>query len=1667
MSAALANINYSVLPLEVRAKLAELDIEISEGDITQKGYEKKRYRLLEPYLHELQKAATRSVGEKHRGQVRNLKPPRHQQEQTRIPPNKSKKQTKVQMSRHRHSRRDDRYRSDAHTEAVQAALAKHKTKRIPVLPLPVKRRSLMVHGGINSVGDSSDDDMETDASTGDDGSLQRRTDDSSSLSGGSAAPSPLSHQRGNIQTQLTKEKQVISRSSSSNSKSRSSADDMSSGERRRDDSSSSSSKLKSYPQPTPLAQKLADIMPQILPGSRPLSQNLPPDVANISMNPPSSSNTTPSSMTTLESSDVNNVWRSMSSRPSLTSMDGEEENLSVTKVSAKIQQLLLTLKRPRKKPLAEYFQDDQEELLENIGLDENAPKPEGPVTAPREGGQLPSQSNIPHSIEAAIHRCGTANPKAPCLTSVDMTGKTAYTLTYGKLLSRMRRVAYTLQGKKNGLLPGQRVALVFPNSEPVPFTCAFYGCMLAGLVPVVVEVPMSSEDPGSSQLGFLLGSCGVATAITSDHCLKRLPKNERGEVNQLKGWPKLQWIVTDSNHLQRPPSNWEPSGHNLINQLAYIEYKTGKEGSVVGVAHTRAAIHRHCRALVGALCYNAADIMVNLLDFKRGFGLVHGILASMLSGMHVYCIPYALMKQNPMQWLNIITKNKASLALVKSRDLHWTLAMQRDNPNINLKTLRMLLVSDGANPWSIGSCDMFLTEFEKRGLHRDALCPCAWSAEALTVAARRPGTHACRTALSLQDMSYKVIHEEPPNSQAPSVVLQDCGNALLGCTVAVVSVTGSANLCRTDEIGEILVCPKPTDSADEPAGSWYYGLSGISEKMFRCHPVDESNHGQTDNGLFIRTGLLGYMNPSGRLMVTGKSDGMVQIAERIHNSDDIVATVLAIEPIRFVYRGRIAVFGVTVLRDERLIVIVEQKPDCSEELCFKWMSSVMQAVESVHGVGVYCLSLLAPNALPRTPLGGVHLSETRSRFLEGNLSPRNILMSPHQCVLNLPKPRQKHSDVGPASILQGQVITGVRLAESRGRQLTPLNDDEVGKGESRKFQYLSEILKWRAQSTPDHVLLTQMGSKGVVTNHLTCSQLHKKAERIAQLLLSHPTPHGLNSLSTGDHVALLFPPSVDLTAAFYGCLYAGCVPIPVRPPHMKSIAATLPTVRMVVEVSKVAAVLSWASVIKLLRSKEAIAALQSTTTPLWPPLLDIEDSPKKRVPISYRPPTPEMLSYIDFSITTAGTLAGIKMSHYSSSQLCRSMKLQCELYPSRSVALCLDPYSGLGLALWCLSSIYSGHQSILIAPAELETNPQLWLQTLSQFKVRDAFISYGVVEFCTKGLAAHIPTLKSRGVSLAHIRTCVIVAEERPRVRLTSNFTKLFRDLGLSSRAVSTAFGCRVNVGICLQPPRLGILSEQIISEEPYMGASCPDPTTVYVDMRALRNDRVALVEKGSPHSLCLMETGKILPGTKVVIADPDTLGQCSDSRLGEVWVSSPHTAKGYYSIYGGDADNDYLDHFQGYLKTGDTQTKYARTGFLGFLKRTELTSATGERHDALYIVGSLEETLELRGMRYHPIDIENAVVRCSNRIIECAVFHSTNLLVVVVELDGVESTALDLIPLVTNVILEEHYLIAGVVAVVDPGSIPVNSRGEKQRMHLRDSFLQDRLDPIYVAYNM
>ena len=55
---------------------------------------------------------------------------------------------------------------------------------------------------------------------------------------------------------------------------------------------------------------------------------------------------------------------------------------------------------------------------------------------------------------------------------------------------------------------------------------------------------------------------------------------------------------------------------------------------------------------------------------------------------------------------------------------------------------------------------------------------------------------------------------------------------------------------------------------------------------------------------FVRTGLLGFVGPGGLVFVVGKMDGLKVVSGRRHNAVDIVATALAVEPMKFVYRGR-------------------------------------------------------------------------------------------------------------------------------------------------------------------------------------------------------------------------------------------------------------------------------------------------------------------------------------------------------------------------------------------------------------------------------------------------------------------------------------------------------------------------------------------------------------------------------------------------------------------------------------------------------------------------------------------------------------------------------------------------------------------------------------------
>ena len=123
-------------------------------------------------------------------------------------------------------------------------------------------------------------------------------------------------------------------------------------------------------------------------------------------------------------------------------------------------------------------------------------------------------------------------------------------------------------------------------------------------------------------------------------------------------------------------------------------------------------------------------------------------------------------------------------------------------------------------------------------------------------------------------------------------------------------------------------------------------------------------------------------------------------------------------------------------------------------------------------------------------------------------------------------------------------------------------------------------------------------------------------------------------------MALLYPAGIELIVAFYGCLYVGVVPVIIRAPQITNLAASLPSMKLTIEISNSRALLTCHPTLRILKSKEAGSLLDLKTLP---PILETDDLSKKKLERVYKAPTAELIAYLDFSVSTTGVLSGVKV----------------------------------------------------------------------------------------------------------------------------------------------------------------------------------------------------------------------------------------------------------------------------------------------------------------------------------------------------------------------------------------------------------------------------------------
>ena len=86
-------------------------------------------------------------------------------------------------------------------------------------------------------------------------------------------------------------------------------------------------------------------------------------------------------------------------------------------------------------------------------------------------------------------------------------------------------------------------------------------------------------------------------------------------------------------------------------------------------------------------------------------------------------------------------------------------------------------------------------------------------------------------------------------------------------------------------------------------------------------------------------------------------------------------------------------------------------------------------------------------------------------------------------------------------------------------------------------------LQMCAERIPEMPAFTYLQQNSELNQVITYADLDKKAKAIASVLLHRANP--------GECALLLYPPGLDYIEAFFGCLYAGIVAVPLYPPQNK------------------------------------------------------------------------------------------------------------------------------------------------------------------------------------------------------------------------------------------------------------------------------------------------------------------------------------------------------------------------------------------------------------------------------------------------------------------------------------------------------------------------------------
>jgi acyl-CoA synthetase (AMP-forming)/AMP-acid ligase II len=567
------------------------------------------------------------------------------------------------------------------------------------------------------------------------------------------------------------------------------------------------------------------------------------------------------------------------------------------------------------------------------------------------------------------------------------------------------------------------------------------------------------------------------------------------------------------------------------------------------------------------------------------------------------------------------------------------------------------------------------------------------------------------------------------------------------------------------------------------------------------------------------------------------------------------------------------------------------------------------------------------------------------------------------------------------------------------------------------FSSLVALLAYRAGTQPDERAYVFLSDRGTEEAVISFRQLHDSASALAMRLTKVTQP--------GDRALLLFPPGLEFIVAFFGCLIARVIAVPMMVPRRQSgrdsSAAIVANCEPAVALTN-----------PVLAERDDLRARFGHGRIQW---FTVDLAHAESGAVDLPPPNAEDIAFLQYTSGSTSDPKGVAVSHANLLANLEMIRLALGNTRQSTYVNWVPLYHDMGLILNALQTLYLGALCVLMAPNAFMQRPLNWLRAIHHYRAEVACGPNFGFDLCVSRYRAD----QMDNIDLSSWKVALNGAEP-VHSETIRRFCETFAGHGLDPDAIFPAYG---------------MAEATLLIAGGRRGAACVTRTVSRSGLQAH-----AVRTPSDPADMqTLVGCGRALVDERIAIVEPNSGERLSCDRVGEIWVHGPNVARFYWRN-----DEATRAGLHAAITSADEDANWLRTGDLGFL------DSDGE----LFITGRIKDLIIIRGNNHYPQDIEATVQalhpalrRNGGAAFSIPDHRDDETLVIVQEIERTERNRIDpaeIADLIREGVADQHELFVRHIVLIRPGTLPKTTSGKIQHGLARQLWLEGGLDRLAGA---